>query len=96
MDTFILSPENANYPLKSLVERVVTGDIQICDASGKILAYVTSPAGREDMLYAEAAAEAREHLDLLRKRSQSREWITTEELCRRVGMPYHGNPVKDQ
>ena len=90
MQTFILTTDSAHFPLKSLVEQAATGEIQICDASGNILAYLTSPAMREDRLYAEAESKFMAMRDVLLKRMQRRDWITTEELCRRVGMPYHG------
>lgn len=93
MNTIVLGPQDTGPPLKSVIQQAVAGELQICDESGKVLAYVTSPASREDQLYAAAAANALAEVDLLKRRSQSKVWLTTEELCRSVGMPYHGRSV---
>ena len=96
MQTFILNPDNADSSLKSLLEQVATGDIQICDASGRVLAYLTSPGGHDDPLYAEAEAEFMARRDVVLGRMRTRGGISTEELCRRVGMPYHGERAETE
>ena len=88
MKTIVLNSEGSGEALKELVDQVASGDIQICDESGKILAYLTAPSTREDRLYAEAEAEAVKDRDILLKRSANKGGITTEELCVKVGMPY--------
>ena len=90
MNTIVLGPQDTGPPLKTLIQQAGTGELQICDESGKVLAYVTSPASREDKVYAEAEAEFMAMRETIERRLKSRGGITTEELCRQLGMPYHG------
>ena len=90
MTKFVLSSGNDSTPLKSLIEQVGTGGIEVCDDSGTVLAYVLPPADREELLYRAADEWAEANRDVLLRRVQTKGGITTEELCRKVGMPYHG------
>lgn len=91
MNTIVLGPQDTGPPLKAVIQQAGTGELQVCDESGTVLAYVTSAKRREDRIYAEAEAEFMAQRDVIMRRAQTRGGITTEELCRRVGMPYHGN-----
>lgn len=91
VNTIVLGPQDTGPPLKTVIEQVGTGEIQVCDESGRVLAYLTSPASREDKIYAEAEAEFMAMRETIERRLKSRGGITTEELCRRVVMPYHGD-----
>jgi hypothetical protein len=94
MNTFILSSENCAVPVKSLIDKLGSDGIQICDESGNVLAYLTPPSSRDQRLYAEAQAWAIANRDTLRQRTRRREGLTTAELCQRVGMPYHGDSAE--
>ena len=90
MNTIVLGPQDTGPPLKAVIQQANTGELRVCDESGKVLAYVTSAKSREDKIYAEAEAAFMAQRDVIMRRAQTRGGITTEELCRRVGMPYHG------
>ena len=90
MNTIVLGPQDTGPPLKAVIQQANNGELQVCDESGKVLAYVTSATSREDKIYAEAEAAFMAQRDTIKRRLETRGGITTEELCRRVGMPYHG------
>ncbi len=91
MNTLVLGPDDIGPPLKTVIQQASTGELQICDEHGTVLAYVTSAASREDRIYAEADAAFMAMRETIERRAKTRGGITTEELCRSVGMPYHGN-----
>ena len=90
MNTIVLGPHDSGPPLKAVIQQAAAGELKVCDESGNVLAYVTPATSREDKIYAEAEAAFMAQRDVIMKRAQTRGGITTEELCRRVGMPYHG------
>ena len=94
MNTIVLGPQDTGPPLKTVIQQATTGEVQVCDETGNVLAYVTSAKSPEDRIYAKAEAAFMAQRDTLMRRAQTRGGITTEELCRRVGMPYHGNSAE--
>ena len=90
MNTIVLGPQDTGPPLKVVIQQAAAGELQVCDESGAVLAYVTSAKSREDKIYAEAEAYFMSIRETIERRAKTRGGITTEELCRAVGMPYHG------
>lgn len=86
MNTFVLSSENVAVPVKSLIDNLGSDEIQICDESGNVLAYLTPPSARDQRLYAEAQLWAIANRDTLHQRSRRSAGLTTAELCQRLGM----------
>jgi hypothetical protein len=90
VNTIVLGPQDAGPPLKTVIQQASAGELQVCDESGTVLAYVTSAKAREDRIYAKAEASFMAQREIIERRLKTRGGITTEELCRSVGMPYHG------
>ena len=90
MATIILNSETAALTVKELLLRVASGEIEIRDEAGTVLAYLVSPSSREQRLYAAAEVEAQGDRALLLKRSERQGGVTTEELCHKLGIPHHG------
>ena len=80
MNTFVLSPETAGTPVKELLSQVANGNIAVLDGEGKLIAYVLSPAGREELIYAEAQRDLDLHRDEIREAAERRIGVTTKEL----------------
>jgi hypothetical protein len=101
MTTFVLNSENLSSSIQSLIDRLGPGDssgvpnvIQICDPTGKVVAYLSSPQAHERQLYDEAQAWAVANRAMLQKRSRNQGGLTTAELCTRVGMPFHADSAE--
>jgi hypothetical protein len=95
MTTFVLNSETADETVESLLKRLNGGDVRICDESGQVLAYVKAPdreAAQMERRYQIAKEETLKELDLLDERASRTGGLTTEELCRRVGIPFRGQP----
>lgn len=92
MTTFILNSENLSTSVKSLIDRLGPGDsagvpdvIQICDPTGKVVAYLSSPPAHEQRLYDEAQAWAVANRATLQKRSQNQGGINDGRALRTSG-----------
>jgi hypothetical protein len=96
VNTIVLGPQDTGPPLETVIQQMGAGELQVCDESGKVLAYVTSATSRGDKLYAEAEAAFMAQRETIERRLKTRGGITTEELCRRVGMPYHGKILETE
>jgi hypothetical protein len=101
MTTFVLNSDNLSSSIQSLLDQLGPNDssgvpsvIQICDPTGKVVAYLSSPQAHEQQLYNEAQAWAVANRETLQKRSRNQGGLTTAELCGRVGMPFQGDSAE--
>ena len=80
MQTFILSQQNADTPVESLIKQAAAGGVEVRNAAGKTVAYVIPADNPDARLYAEAReyfGKHRAEFDAVRGR---RTGISTAEL----------------
>ena len=84
MNTFIVNSETAGTSIQDLLSQISDGNITVLDSEGNTLAYVLSPGGREELIYAEAQRDLDVHRDEVQHALARREGITTTELLSRA------------
>ena len=84
MNTFVLNPETAGTSVQEFLSQIANGNITVLDGEGNTLAYVLSPAAREEMIYADAQRDLDLHRDEVRQALGRRTGITTAELLNRA------------
>jgi hypothetical protein len=84
MATFILDQNSANLPVQDLLSQAATESVAVLDTQGNIVAYVLSPADREEMVYAEARRDLYQNWDQVDAALKRRGGVTTKELLERA------------
>ena len=84
MKTFILNPETAGTSIRELLSQIADGNITVLDSEGNTLAYVLSPAAREELIYVEAQRDLDLHREEIQQAFARSTGITTAELLDRA------------
>lgn len=80
MNTFVLTPETASMPVQEFLSRMENGDVTVLDGEGNAVAYLLSPAAREELIYAEAQRDLDLHRDDAQAAVKRRTGVTTAQL----------------
>jgi hypothetical protein len=84
MNTFVLSPQTADLPVRDLLNQAANGGLTVLDTEGNVVAYVLSPADREELIYAQAKLDLELHRDEVEAARKRRGGVTTKELLERA------------
>ena len=84
MNTFVLSPQTGNLPIRDLLAQAASDSVEVLDAEGNVLAYVLSPVDREALIYAEAKLDLDRHRDQVQQALSRRGGITTRQLLEKA------------
>jgi hypothetical protein len=84
MNTFVIDSNTASMPIKDLLTRAGAGSIALFDVDGNVLAYLISPADREELIYAEARFDLEQHQEAVRSAISRRGGISTKQLLEKA------------
>lgn len=82
MNTFVLTAETASIRVEELLAKMAKGNITLLDEAGNTVAYVLSPVGREELIYADAQRDLDLHRDEVQDALERRDGVTTQELLK--------------
>jgi|GEM_PF-2579530 len=84
MNTIILNAETANLSIEQLLQQAKGGGVEVRDASGKVVAFVLSPADQEALTYVEANLDLNRNQQDVREALARRGGATTAELLEKA------------
>lgn len=82
MQTFVISPQTENLPIKVLLNQANQQSLAVQDTDGNLVAYVLSPAEHQAITLAEARLDLLLHQAEVQAARARRSGVTTDELLK--------------